>query len=122
LYTFTEETVTGVPQATGGAVPKGGATSTGIRQQTTVRYTDQGFQPFTVTVKIGTQVTFVNESASGMWVASAVHPTHQLLPGFDQLKSVSRGGSYTYTFEKVGTWQYHNHVTPERTGVIVVTQ
>jgi hypothetical protein len=57
-----------------------------------------------------------------MWVASAVHPTHLLLPGFDELKSTGKGGTYEYTFVKVGTWQYHNHVNPSDTGSVVVTE
>ena len=56
----------------------------GVAARTVVTYTDTGFAPLSVTIKKGTTVTFVNESSRGMWVASAVHPTHQLLPGFDQ--------------------------------------
>ncbi len=87
-----------------------------------VTYTDTGFAPSTVTVKKGTSVTFINGSSGGMWVASAVHPTHQLLPGFDHLKSVAKGGAYGYTFTKVGTWKYHNHVNPSDTGTVAVTE
>lgn len=89
---------------------------------TTVTYTDSGFTPKTITVAVGTAVTFMNQSSAGMWVASAVHPTHQLLPGFDQLKSVGKGEKYTYTFAKVGTWKYHNHVSPSDIGTVVVTE
>lgn len=89
---------------------------------TVVTYTDTGFAPKTVTVKKGATVTFMNESTGSMWVASAVHPTHQLLPGFDQLKSVAKGGSYEYTFDKVGTWKYHNHVAASDTGTVVVME
>lgn len=89
---------------------------------TTVQYTDSGFGPNTITVKQGTTVRFTNQSSRGMWVASAVHPTHQLLPGFDQLQSVSKGGTYEYTFAKVGTWKYHNHVNATDTGTVVVMQ
>lgn len=105
--------------ATGSAGGSGG--DKGI-ERPTVAYTDTGFAPKTVTVKKGTNITFINSSSKSMWVASAVHPTHQLLPGFDQLKSVSVGGSYEYTFEKVGTWKYHNHVQASDTGTVVVTE
>ncbi len=91
-------------------------------EKVVVTYTDTGFSPTSVTVKKGTTVTFTNTSTSGMWVASAVHPTHQLLPGFDQLTSSANGTSYDYTFVKVGTWKYHNHVAPSFTGSIVVTE
>lgn len=98
----------------GASMEKGGAV--------TVSYSAEGFMPKSITVKQGSAVTWTNKGTAGMWVASALHPTHQLLPGFDQLKSVSGGGTYTYTFTKVGTWKYHNHVAASDTGTVVVTE
>ena len=100
----------------------GGTTKGGIEAGNEVSYTDSGYSPKQITVKKGTAVTFKNDSSIGMWTASGVHPTHQLLPGFDELKSVAKGGTYTYTFAKVGTWQYHNHLKPTDVGVVVVTE
>ncbi len=100
--------------ATGAAVEKGGAAA--------VSYGTDGFMPKSVTVKKGSVVRWINQSQDGMWVASAVHPTHQLLPGFDQLKSVNNGGTYEYTFVKVGTWKYHMHLNPSDTATVVVTE
>ena len=99
-----------------------GGTKGGLATEATVTYTDAGYSPKSLTVKAGTSVTFKNDSAGGMWTASAMHPTHKVLPGFDALKSVMRGGTYTYTFTKVGTWQFHNHVKPSDTGTVVVTE
>lgn len=92
----------------------------GAGEQLTVRLTENGFEPKEITVKSGVSVTFVNDSTKGMWVASAPHPTHTILPEFDQLTSVSKGGTYIYTFEKIGTWKYHNHVASEMTGTVIV--
>lgn len=103
-----------------GGVPGGEKGS--VMTKAAVSYTDSGFTPNTITVKKGTTVTFTNQSTKGMWVASAVHPTHQLLPGFDQLKSVAKGGTYEYAFDKVGTWKYHMHRNPSDTGSVVVTE
>lgn len=127
LYNYTETSGTPAPTGTaaGGTTTKGGvpqATGSPVRTSVMVKYTDQGFVPSVLTVKVNTPVTFTNESTGNMWVASAPHPTHDLLPGFDQKASVARGGVYTYTFVKVGTWKYHNHVVPDQTGVVVVTQ
>lgn len=88
--------------------------------ETTVHYTNAGFSPNPLNVKIGATVTFINESSLKMWVASAFHPTHQELPGFDQLKWVGNGGTYQYTFTKVGDWKYHNHLNPSHFGTVVV--
>lgn len=92
----------------------------GVAARSVVTYTDTGFAPLTITVKSGSIVTFVNESARGMWVASDMHPTHQLLPGFDQKTSVARGQTFEYTFTTVGTWRYHNHQNPTDTATVVV--
>lgn len=94
----------------------------GIAQEAVVTYTDAGYAPKEITVKKGTTVTFRNESVSGMWTASGTHPTHKLLPGFDQLKSVMKGGTYEYTFLKVGRWQYHNHLKSTDGGMVIVVE
>ena len=88
----------------------------------TVTLTDNGFVPKALTVKAGTTVKFTNGSGRQMWVASNPHPTHTLLPGFDELTAVGKGGSYDYQFTKVGTWGYHNHLSPQIGGTVVVTE
>lgn len=104
-------------ESIGAGSEKGGTTG-----EIVVTYTDSGYQPKEITVKKGTKVTFLNDSSGSMWTASGVHPTHQLLPGFDELKSVTKGGMYEYTFIKVGTWKYHNHVKPTDGGSVIVTE
>lgn len=86
---------------------------------TAVRITTSGFSPSTVTVKVGTVVTWTNGSGDTARVSSDPHPTHTTLPGFD---STSLGGdeTYTFTFTKVGTWGYHNHEDPAMTGTVIV--
>lgn len=90
-----------------------------MAKEVVVEFSGTGFLPATVTVKKGTTVKFVNKSSTTMWVASAVHPTHQLLPGFDQLAT---GDSYSYTFTKIGSWAYHNHRPLVSGGTVVVTE
>jgi plastocyanin len=108
------ETISGTQ---GNGLEKGG-----VQTRVVVTFTDKGFSPSPMKVKVGTTVTFVNESSSGMWVASDPHPTHTLLPGFDELTSVGKGGTYEYTFTKIGTWTYHNHLTPTVKGTVIVTK
>ncbi len=92
------------------------------KEEVAVKLTDKGFDPKTITIKVGTTVTWTNETDEQMWVASALHPTHLELPGFDQLTSSGKGSTYTYTFVKAGTWKYHNHVNASQFGVVVVTE
>jgi plastocyanin len=86
----------------------------------TIRYTNSGFDPADLVVARGTTVTFVNESSGQMWVASNDHPTHSILPGFDQLVGVATGANYEFTFDQEGTWGFHNHLSANHTGRIVV--
>ncbi|HEV7121241.1 MAG TPA: cupredoxin domain-containing protein [Candidatus Paceibacterota bacterium] len=105
---------------------------------TVVTYTDSGFSPRTFAVKLGTTVRFVNNSSHGMWVAVGNHPTHTLYDGttetshcsngtdttgtFDECKAVDPGTVYSFTFDKAGTFPFHNHVQSSDTGTITVTQ
>lgn len=100
-------------------------------ESVTVNYSSTGFSPKTLTVPVGTRVTFVNEGAGEMWVASDEHPTHAGYSGtereshcpdpggiaFDQC---GNGPLFTFVFTKEGNWTYHNHRMPEHAGTIVV--
>lgn len=103
-------------------------------QEVIVRYTSEGFTPQKIEVPVGTTVTFVNESSNKMWVATNVHPSHTVYPDsdinkcgteeastiFDQCESTENGGSYSFTFNKVGEWDYHNHSRSKDGGTVVV--
>lgn len=120
-YSKPAEVMLNQPVTTETATPTAIATTSGeVMAKITVDYTDKGFLPKTITIKVGEKVTWTNKSANPMWVASAVHPTHNVLPGFDELTSVVKGETYSYTFAKAGNWRYHNHVGPSDTGVVVV--
>ena len=86
----------------------------------TVTISDTGFTPATLTVPVNTTVTFTNNGQGAHWPASAPHPTHTGLPGFDAERGLATGESYSYTFTKVGTWPYHDHLNPRLFGSITV--
>jgi len=92
----------------------------GESQSFTVTYTDSGFSPVPLTIKLGDNVNFKNESSAPMWVASAPHPAHTDYPEFDAKKGAGEGETYSFTFTKVGTWKYHDHLNPTRYGSIIV--
>ncbi len=120
-YQFTEENAKATPEPNVTSVTKGGIEET-KSAVSRITFTDTGFTPSVLTVKVGTAVTFVNQSKVSMYVISAIHPTHQVLSGLNEGKSVVNGGTYTYTFSKVGTWKYHNENKPDQTGAVIVTQ
>jgi len=98
----------------------GGGGDSGEDGKDVVKFTDNGFEPSTLTVSSGDTVKFENKSSDDFWPASNVHPTHLLYPGFDAKKPVLPGDSYSFTFTKKGSWGYHNHLEPDVQGTIVV--
>lgn len=85
-----------------------------------VEMTAQGFSPSTLTVSSGTTVRFVNRDSVAHWPASGVHPTHQVCPGFDALRPVEPGASYSFTFSVAKTCPMHDHLNPATRGSISV--
>jgi len=111
------------PKINGVQVSAGTQMETGTIDNTKIVVTYDGstFSPKTVTIKKGETVTFINESGGGMSVASDPHPTHTNYPAFDQYKSSEKGQkSYTFVFDKIGSWGYHNHLNSGATGTVVV--
>jgi len=110
-----------------GADPKDGGA-------VTVVYSDDGFVPTSITVRPGTVVTFIDQSAAHeMWVASDEHPTHTQYDGTNKdehcpntagttLDQCAEGSTYSFTFSKPGVWSYHNHREDEHHGSVTVTQ
>lgn len=90
--------------------------------QMVVHYTDKGFDPQVVTIAHGSTVVFKNEGTTGVWVASAPHPAHTDYPGFDAKRSVGPGDSYSFTFQRIGTWKYHDHLNPSQYGSVIVVE
>lgn len=94
-----------------------------------ITYADAGFSPKTITIKKGEKVTFQNNSSLGFWPASGKHPTHELYPEkggcfsskFDSCAEYQPGKSWSFQFNIAGTWTYHDHLAPSKTGTIIVT-
>lgn len=97
-------------------------------------YSDSGYSPSAVIIKVGDTVSFKNNSAKGMWPASAMHPTHMIYSGtnlqahcpdaenndFDACQSIAAGQSWSFTFTKIGEWGFHDHLTANNFGKITV--
>lgn len=130
--TTTDSTTGTVPTGSEG----GDATSTGPANAITITYTTQGYSPANATVPVGGAVTFVNQSSVDMWPAVDEHPTHTQYDTtaraehcaasytgpspFDACKRIPAGESWSFTFIKAGTWEYHDHTDAAKRGTIVV--
>lgn len=71
------------------------------------------FNPDTLTVKVGTTVTWTNNDSYDHTVTSDT--------GVFDSGHVSSGQSYTYTFAKTGTFPYHCSIHTFMTAKVVVT-
>jgi plastocyanin len=88
----------------------------------TVSYTNAGFSPTVLRVKKGTMVTFKNDSSGKLWVASDPHPMHTGLPGFDSNDGIDQSESFSFTFVRLGTFGYHNHLNTTDKATIIVEE
>jgi plastocyanin len=100
-----------------------------------IHVNEEKFEPSTIEVKVGTSVTFENSGREDHWPASDNHPSHSGYDGttldqhcnsdrndsFDSCKAISPNGTWSFTFNKAGTYDYHDHLWPHLKGQIVVT-
>lgn len=81
-----------------------------------------GFEPPTLTVEKGNKVIFRNDEIVDRWPASGDHPTHLSYPEFDPGKPIKSTEVWEFTFDELGTWEYHDHLYPEYEGTIIVVE
>lgn len=103
---------TSAPMDEGTSTPEGNAV--------VITYTSAGFSPTNITIKQGTTVEFRNDSRGAFWPASDDHPRHTIYPEFDAGKELPAGQTYRFTFDKTGTWGFHDHVNDQFGGTITV--
>ena len=88
-----------------------------------IKITPNGFVPATITIKKGQKVTWVNETKNYVWPASNPHPTHtDYSSGFDPELPMKEGQAWSFTFDKIGNWGYHDHLDPTTRGTLKVIE
>jgi plastocyanin len=112
--------MTTVPKTTTTAVTKSTAPITTVipttaPQEKTVAIKTYSFNPSTLTVKVGTKVTWTNEDTVSHTVTS--DSGNELSSG-----QLSQGQSYSHTFNQVGTYNYHCSIHYSMTGTVIVEQ
>lgn len=83
---------------------------------------DNTFEPTTAYVKVGTTITFLNDSDKPHGVISKSTPTDEGLSDFDSNGAFGPNESYTYTFDKVGRWLFHDTTNSAFGGAVVVSE
>ncbi len=89
---------------------------------TEIVYDGQKFTPDVLDILVGDVVIFTNNGSKDFWPASNNHPTHTLYPEFDAKGPIAPGGKYQFTFEKAGSWGFHDHLNPSVGGAINVSE
>lgn len=86
-----------------------------------ITITAEGFNPATITIKPGTKVVWTNKDSSLHQIQANPHPTGKSLPS---LKSaiLNSQQTYEYTFNKIGTYEYHDQLKPTINGKINVEE
>ena len=116
------------------AFPEGVAPSA-VGHNALISYRDGQFVPNEVRIKPGQRVLWVNEDQV-FWPASNLHPTHREYPGsgmtkcgtdervmiFDACEAMGPGVAYTFQFNEVGEWKFHDHINPRATGTVIVSE
>ena len=93
------------------AAPTSGGSAT-VSGGSTVEIQNFKFAPMTLTVSVGTTVTWKFEDSTPHTVAADDDSFTS--------SSMSKGQTYTHTFDAAGTVKYHCSIHPFMTGVIVV--
>jgi len=75
------------------------------------------FSPQTLTVSAGTAVTWTNLDSVTHQIAA--DPGQPDIADFSS-PNMAQGGTYSYTFQKAGTWAYHCSIHPSMKGTVIV--
>jgi plastocyanin len=70
------------------------------------------FSPTTLTVKVGTTVTWTNKDSTSHTVVSDT--------GVFDSGNLAPNATYTYVFAKAGTFNYHCSIHPSMKGTVIV--
>lgn len=90
----------------------GGGTTTSSATGSQVVMKNIAFDPPTLTIKVGQAVTWVNQDSV----------QHDVVANNGEFKSnlFGAGGTFSFTFTKVGTYPYYCTIHPHMTGTIIV--
>ena len=95
--------------------PGGGG---GSNSSTTITITSSGVSPKSVTVPLGTRVTFLNNDSRAHFMASNPHPEHTDCPAINDVGTLQPGQNrLTGNLTVTRTCGFHDHDNPTNTGL-----
>ena len=95
-----------------GVTTSGGTATSAAGNAVQVIMINRSYNPQQVTVKVGDTVTWVNQDS----------PQHDVVADNGEFKSslFDKGGTFSFTFTKAGTFPYHCSIHPGMVGTVVV--
>lgn len=94
-------------ESSGGVTPVSAPAAGG-----TIAMRDYSFQPANIEVKVGTKVTWRNDDSAQHTVTAD--------GGLFSSRPIDGGGTFSYTFDKAGTYTYHCSIHRAMVGQVVV--
>jgi plastocyanin len=87
-------------------------------------YTDEGFNPKTVSIRVGQKVLWRNASLHKMLITASKSSegTASSNPDFNQSKAVEQDGLFLFLFWKSGVYTFENKERPSDKGSVTVTE
>lgn len=91
---------------------------------------DSGFIPQEITIPRGSIVEWKIEGKNLHWPATNDHPTHTVYPEgggcigskLDACRGLKAGASYSFKFDRSGSWGIHDHTAAQSTMVVKVKE
>lgn len=84
--------------------------------------TPDGYEPAEFTIPVNTTVTFKSTTGKPHWPASNLHPTHDIYSEFDPKRPLEPDEAWSFTFDQVGRWNFHDHIRAYYTGTVYVSE
>ena len=96
------------------------ATSAASAEEKTITISTSGVDNSSLTVTVGTKVTWMNNSGKSVQIASDPHPQHTAYPPLNGVGIIADRASNSFTFTEAGTYGWHNHFSPTIKGKVIV--
>jgi len=96
------------------SVPASAAGGGGGGTASAVTIQNFAFNPATISVKVGTKVTWTNQDSAGHTVTFDT--------GSDTSDTLATSATYDHTFDAAGSFTYHCKIHPTMKGTVTVTQ
>lgn len=115
LMNKNDETTKQATDQTSGTNSTDATDATDATATSAVEIKDMAFSPSNITVKKGTKVTWTNKDTVSHTVTSDSGSTMDS-------ELLSKGDTYSVTFDEVGSFDYHCTPHPAMTGTVTVTE